>query len=124
MIEVQALVSSAVYGTPQRSATGFNSKRLNMILAILEKRAGIQIGSKDVFLFSLSSIRLSTRTKPLDSSNRKDTGKGQISISQSTPLFFMSFEYIAHPSSMSASKINSYLLSEICSLEYVQVTGS
>ena len=50
MIEVQALVSSAVYGTPQRSATGFNSKRLNMILAILEKRAGIQIGSKDVFL--------------------------------------------------------------------------
>ena len=50
MIEVQALVSSAVYGTPQRSSTGFNSKRLNMILAILEKRAGFKLASKDVFL--------------------------------------------------------------------------
>ena len=50
MIEVQALVSSAVYGTPQRSATGFNAKRLNMLLAILEKRAGFRLGAKDVFL--------------------------------------------------------------------------
>jgi len=50
MIEVQALVSSAVYGTPQRSTTGFNSKRLNMILAVLEKRAGFKLASKDVFL--------------------------------------------------------------------------
>ena len=50
MIEVQALVSSAVYGTPQRSTTGFNAKRLNMLLAVLEKRAGFQLGSKDVFL--------------------------------------------------------------------------
>ena len=50
MIEVQALVSTAVYGTPQRSATGFNAKRLNMLLAVLEKRAGFQLGSKDVFL--------------------------------------------------------------------------
>lgn len=50
MIEVQALVSSAVYGTPQRSATGFNAKRLNMLLAVLEKRAGFMLGSKDVFL--------------------------------------------------------------------------
>ena len=50
MIEVQALVSTAVYGTPQRSATGFNAKRLNMILAILEKRAGFRLGAKDVFL--------------------------------------------------------------------------
>ncbi|MDG2396864.1 MAG: DNA repair protein RadA [Flavobacteriaceae bacterium] len=50
MIEIQSLVSSAVYGTPQRSATGFNSKRLNMILAILEKKAGFNLGSKDVFL--------------------------------------------------------------------------
>ena len=58
MIEVQALVSSAVYGTPQRSATGFNSKRLNMILAILEKRAGIQIGSKDVFLNITGGINI------------------------------------------------------------------
>ena len=50
MIEVQALVSTAVYGTPQRSATGFNSKRLNMLLAVLEKRAGFKLGVKDVFL--------------------------------------------------------------------------
>ena len=50
MIEVQALVSTAVYGTPQRSATGFNAKRLNMILAVLEKRAGFRLGAKDVFL--------------------------------------------------------------------------
>lgn len=50
LIEVQALVSSAVYGTPQRSATGFNVKRLNMLLAVLEKRAGFRLGAKDVFL--------------------------------------------------------------------------
>jgi DNA repair protein RadA/Sms len=50
MIEVQALVSTAVYGTPQRSTTGYNAKRLNMILAVLEKRAGFRLGAKDVFL--------------------------------------------------------------------------
>ena len=50
MIEVQALVSTAVYGTPQRSCTGFNSKRLNMLLAVLEKRAGFNLVSKDVFV--------------------------------------------------------------------------
>ncbi len=50
MIEVQALVSTAVYGTPQRSSTGFNAKRLNMLLAVLEKRAGFTLGSKDVFI--------------------------------------------------------------------------
>ncbi|MDG1038664.1 MAG: DNA repair protein RadA [Polaribacter sp.] len=50
MIEVQALVSTAVYGTPQRSTTGYNLKRLNMILAVLEKRAGFKLGAKDVFL--------------------------------------------------------------------------
>ena len=50
MIEIQALVSSAVYGTPQRSTTGYNAKRLNMILAVLEKRAGFRLGTKDVFL--------------------------------------------------------------------------
>ncbi len=50
MIEVQALVSTAVYGTPQRSSTGYNIKRLNMLLAVLEKRAGFRLGSKDVFL--------------------------------------------------------------------------
>ncbi|WP_421810263.1 DNA repair protein RadA [Flagellimonas sp.] len=50
LIEIQALVSSAVYGTPQRSATGFNAKRLNMLLAVLEKRAGFKLAAKDVFL--------------------------------------------------------------------------
>jgi DNA repair protein RadA/Sms len=50
MIEIQALVSSAVYGTPQRSTTGYNLKRLHMLLAVLEKRAGFKLGAKDVFL--------------------------------------------------------------------------
>lgn len=50
MVEIQALVSTAVYGTPQRTATGYNVKRLNMLLAVLEKRAGFRLGAKDVFL--------------------------------------------------------------------------
>ncbi len=50
MIEIQALVSTAVYGTPQRSTTGYNAKRLNMVLAVLEKRAGFRLAAKDVFL--------------------------------------------------------------------------
>ena len=50
MVEIQSLVSSAVYGTPQRSSTGFNLRRLNMILAVLEKRCGFKLGVKDVFL--------------------------------------------------------------------------
>ena len=50
LIETQALVSSAVYGTPQRSSTGFDIRRLNMLLAVLEKRAGFRLGIKDVFL--------------------------------------------------------------------------
>ena len=50
LIEVQALVSSAAYGTPQRSATGFDLRRMNMLLAVLEKRAGFKLMQKDVFL--------------------------------------------------------------------------
>ena len=50
LIETQALVSSAVYGTPQRSATGFDLRRMNMLLAVLEKRAGFKLIQKDVFL--------------------------------------------------------------------------
>ncbi len=50
MIEVQALVSTAAYGTPQRSVTGYDSRRLNMLLAVLEKRVGFKLGQKDVFL--------------------------------------------------------------------------
>jgi DNA repair protein RadA/Sms len=50
LIEMQALVSTAVYGTPQRSTTGFDTRRLNMLLAVLEKRCGFRLGQKDVFL--------------------------------------------------------------------------
>jgi DNA repair protein RadA/Sms len=50
LIEVQALVSSAVYGTPQRSSTGFDTRRLNMLLAVMEKRVGFHLSTKDVFL--------------------------------------------------------------------------
>ena len=58
LIEMQALVSSAVYGTPQRSATGFDTKRLNMLLAVLEKRGGFKIGAKDVFLNVAGGLRV------------------------------------------------------------------
>ncbi len=50
LIEIQALVSSAVYGTPQRTTTGFDVRRMNMLLAVLEKRCGFRLGHKDVFL--------------------------------------------------------------------------
>jgi DNA repair protein RadA/Sms len=58
LIEIQALVSSAVYGTPQRSTTGFDARRLNMLLAVLEKRLGFHLGSKDVFLNITGGIRV------------------------------------------------------------------
>jgi len=58
MIEVQALVSSAVYGTPQRTSNGFNAKRLNMLLAVLEKRGGFDLGSKDVFINITGGINI------------------------------------------------------------------
>lgn len=58
LIEVQALVSSAVYGTPQRSSTGFPSRRLNMLLAVLEKKAGFRLASKDVFLNVTGGIQV------------------------------------------------------------------
>jgi len=58
LIEVQALVSTAVYGTPQRSATGFNVKRLNMLLAVLEKRAGFKLAIKDVFINITGGINI------------------------------------------------------------------
>ena len=50
LIEIQALVSTAAYGTPQRSVTGFDGRRLNMLLAVLEKRVGFKLAQKDVFL--------------------------------------------------------------------------
>jgi DNA repair protein RadA/Sms len=58
LIETQALVSSAVYGTPQRSSTGFDIRRLNMLLAVLEKRAGFKLGAKDVFLNIAGGIKV------------------------------------------------------------------
>ncbi len=58
LIEVQALVSSAVYGTPQRTATGFDLRRLSMLLAVLEKRCGFRLGAKDVFLNIAGGIRV------------------------------------------------------------------
>lgn len=58
LIEIQALVSTAVYGTPQRSATGFDIRRMNMLLAVLEKRCGFRLGTKDVFLNMAGGIRV------------------------------------------------------------------
>ena len=58
LIEVQALVSSAAYGTPQRSATGFDVRRLNMLLAVLEKRAGFRLSVKDVFLNMAGGLKV------------------------------------------------------------------
>jgi DNA repair protein RadA/Sms len=58
LIEVQALVSSAVYGMPQRSTTGFDIRRLNMLLAVLEKKAGFRLATKDVFLNIAGGIKV------------------------------------------------------------------
>lgn len=58
LIEIQALVATAAYGTPQRSATGFDMRRLNMLLAVLEKRAGFRLGAKDVFLNIAGGLKI------------------------------------------------------------------
>lgn len=58
LMEVQSLVSSAVYGTPQRSSTGFDLRRLNMLLAVLEKRCGFRLGQQDVFVNIAGGLRL------------------------------------------------------------------
>lgn len=58
LIEIQSLVSSAVYGTPQRSATGFDIRRMNMLLAVLEKRVGFKLAQKDVFLNIAGGIKV------------------------------------------------------------------
>ena len=58
LVETQALVSTAVYGTPQRSSTGFDLRRLSMLLAVLEKRCGFKLGSKDVFLNIAGGIKV------------------------------------------------------------------
>ncbi len=58
LVEIQALVSSAAYGTPQRTATGFDNRRLNMLLAVLEKRGGFRLGLQDVFLNVAGGLRV------------------------------------------------------------------
>ena len=58
LVEIQALVSSAAYGTPQRSVTGFDQRRLNMLLAVLEKRARFRLGQKDVFLNVAGGLKI------------------------------------------------------------------
>jgi DNA repair protein RadA/Sms len=58
LIETQALVSTAAYGTPQRSATGFDVRRTNMLLAVLEKRAGFKLAAKDVFLNMAGGLKV------------------------------------------------------------------
>jgi len=57
-VEIQALVSTAVYGTPQRSGTGFDLRRLNMLLAVLEKRCGFKLGQFDVFLNVAGGLKI------------------------------------------------------------------
>ena len=58
LIETQSLVSTAAYGTPQRSATGFDTRRLNMLLAVLEKRVGFKLAQKDVYLNIAGGLRV------------------------------------------------------------------
>jgi DNA repair protein RadA/Sms len=58
LIEVQALVSTAAYGTPQRTATGFDLRRLSMLLAVLEKRCGFRLGIKDVFINITGGVKI------------------------------------------------------------------
>ena len=58
LIETQALVGTAVYGTPQRSSTGFDLRRLNMLLAVIEKRSGFRLSTKDVFLNIAGGLRV------------------------------------------------------------------
>lgn len=65
LIEIQALVSSAAYGTPQRSATGFDVRKMNMLLAVLEKRAGFKLAAKDVFLNVAGGIKITDPSSDL-----------------------------------------------------------
>ena len=82
MIEVQALVSTAVYGTPQRSYTGYNIKRLNILLAVLEKRAGFKLGAKDVFLNIAGGLRVEDPAIDLAVVCAVLSSNNEISISQ------------------------------------------
>jgi len=80
LVEIQALVSTAVYGTPQRSTTGFDTRRLNMLLAVLEKRCGFRLGMKDVFLNIAGGIRLEDPAMDLAVISAILSSNGEIAI--------------------------------------------
>ncbi len=84
MIEVQALVSTAVYGTPQRSSTGYDIKRLHMLLAVLEKRAGFRLGAKDVFLNITGGIKVTDPAIDLSVVTAVLSSNENIAIAQDT----------------------------------------
>lgn len=86
LIEVQALVSTAAYGTPQRSCTGFDNRRLNMLLAVLEKRVGFKLSQKDVFLNIAGGIRVNDPAMDLAVISAILSSNMDISIDQETCL--------------------------------------
>jgi DNA repair protein RadA/Sms len=86
LIETQALVSSAVYGTPQRSSTGFDLRRLNMLLAVLEKRAGFRLATKDVFLNIAGGIKVDDPAMDLPVAAAILSSNADLSIPQKTCL--------------------------------------
>lgn len=84
LVEVQALVSSAAYGTPQRSVTGFDQRRLNMLLAVLEKRARFKLGQKDVFLNIAGGLKVTDPALDLAVVAAVMSSNFDVSIPQST----------------------------------------
>jgi DNA repair protein RadA/Sms len=86
LIETQALVSSAVYGTPQRSSTGFDLRRLNMLLAVLEKRAGFRLATKDVFLNIAGGIKVDDPAMDLPVAAAILSSNADLAIPQKTCL--------------------------------------
>lgn len=84
LIEIQALVSSAAYGTPQRSVTGFDQRRLNMLLAVLEKRARFRLAQKDVFLNVAGGLKISDPAMDLAVVAAIMSNNFDVSISRST----------------------------------------
>ncbi len=86
LIEVQALVSTAAYGTPQRSATGFDLRRMNMLLAVLEKRAGFKLAQKDVFLNIAGGLRVNDTAIDLAVASSVLSSNFDIAIDKSTAM--------------------------------------
>jgi DNA repair protein RadA/Sms len=84
LIEIQALVSTAAYGTPQRSTTGFDTRRLNMLLAVLEKRSGFRLALKDVFLNIAGGLRVDDPAIDLAVVAAILSSNAEISIDQKT----------------------------------------